>query len=97
MTNGVCTIYKNGTFTTVPCWYEETNAKGVSKRGFDVQNKANVMFSTDYGEIKTGDYIIKGAVSECTKEQLISNGALKVMSVSKLDFGYFPHYEVALR
>lgn len=97
MTNCTITLVSDGIFSVIPCWYEETNARGISQRGFDEQNKANVMYSTDYITPNKGNYIIKGEYSEGTVEQLIKQGALKVMSVTMLDFGTFPHYEIGLK
>ena len=97
MTNCKCTLFQDGLFYVVPCWYEETNARGVSKQGFEASNKATVLYSTDFNRPENGAYIIKGEYTSGTKEELIKAGALKIMSVAMLDFGTFPHYEIGLK
>lgn len=97
MTNCKCTLIQNGLFYAIPCWYEETNARGVSKQGFEASNNANVSYSVDYQRPQKGDYIIKGEYTSGTKEDLIKAGALKIMSVAMLDYGTYPHYEIGLK
>ena len=97
MTNCKCTLFQDGLFYVFPCWYEETNARGVSKQGFEASNKATVLYSTDFKRPENGAYIIKGEYTSGTKEELIKAGALKIMSVAMLDFGTFPHYEIGLK
>lgn len=97
MTNCTITLYSDGVFFQIPAWYEGTNTSGASQRGFDAADKGNVLYSTDYKMPKKDDYILKGIVTEGTKEQFIKQGALKAVSVAMLDFGSFPHYEIGLK
>ena len=97
MTNCKCTLIQNGLFYVFPAWYEETNARGVSKQGYEASNIGNVLYSVEFQRPKKGDYIIRGEYSSGDIKTLLENGALKVTSISMLDFGSFPHYEVGLK
>lgn len=96
-TNGNITLISDGLFYVCPAWYEETNARGVSRQGYEASNRGNVIYSVEYKRPSKGDYIIRGEYTSGDIKTLLENGALKVMSVAMLDFGTFPHYEVGLK
>lgn len=96
-TNGNVTLVSDEGLYVFPAWYEETNARGVSKQGYEASNKATVLFSTDFKCPQKGNYIAKGEYTSGSKEDFIEAGALKIMSIAMLDFGTFPHYEVGLK
>ena len=96
-TNGNVTLVSDEGLYVFPAWYEETNARGVSKQGYEASNIGNVLYSVEFQRPKKGDYIIRGEYSSGDIKTLLENGALKVTSISMLDFGSFPHYEVGLK
>lgn len=111
-TNTSCTIYSpalNGAYIRSVCpavFWEETIGYNVQKFGEANANKATVFIplSADI-EPKKGDFIVKGTLELVIdgvlhkSNELLTNGALRIITACKNDFGSadLHHWELGLK
>lgn len=90
ITNASCTIFRrNGDLLEKildsPCMWQETEGYEAKRYGTKNADKAVVFISDITVDIRKGDYIFKGSISDISEKELYS--ALHVNSIDRNDFG----------
>lgn len=90
ITNGICTIFRTAGKTvlkagTFPCMWQEVRAYEVQKYGEENADTAKVFIPDIAADIRKGDYIFFGEMSDPTDKELYSG--LHIHSITVNNFG----------